>query len=103
MSAFREDVANHYGIVADKKRIWVTDVFGNSRPQPTARVKCWLPGDESPAEVLILGRLPTNIVGLRVSVVQWVILCIVCLILLSPLLFFIGEKDGVGKVYILTL
>lgn len=65
MSALREDVANRYGIVADKKRIWVTDVFGNSRPQSTARVKCWLPGDESPIEVLmILGRLPTNILGL---------------------------------------
>ncbi|XP_040977018.1 uncharacterized protein LOC121232714 [Aquila chrysaetos chrysaetos] len=65
MSALRADVANRHGIIADKKQIWVTDVFGSSQPQPTAKVKCWLPGDSSPVEVtMILGPLPTNILGL---------------------------------------
>ena len=65
MSARWVDVASCYGIVADKKQIWVTDVFGNSKPQPTARVRCWLPRDTSPVEVtMILGSLPTNILGM---------------------------------------
>ena len=65
ISALRQDVADHNGIVADKKQIWVTDVFGTSQPQATARVKCWLPGDETATEtIMILGPLPTNILGL---------------------------------------
>ena len=65
MSALRTDVANRNGIIADKKQIWVTDIFGSSQPQPTAKVKCWLPGDSSPVKVtMILGPLPTNILGL---------------------------------------
>ena len=65
MSALRADVAYCNGIIADKKQIRVTDIFGSSQPQPTAEVKCWLPGDSSPVEVtMILGPLPTSILGL---------------------------------------
>lgn len=59
------DIAKHNGIVADKNQIWVTDTSGNSWPQPTARVKGWLPGDDTTVEVImILGDLPTNILRL---------------------------------------
>lgn len=39
MSAIREDVMIRCHIVPDKK-IWVIDIFGNSKPRLTARVKC---------------------------------------------------------------
>ena len=65
ISALQTEVAKRNGIIADKKQIWVTDVFGDSKPQPTARVKCWLPGNETATEaMMILGNFPTNILGL---------------------------------------
>lgn len=36
MSALQQDVADHNSIVADKKQIQITDVFGKSQLQATA-------------------------------------------------------------------
>ncbi|KAK4806128.1 hypothetical protein QYF61_005500, partial [Mycteria americana] len=67
MSALRTDVAARNDIVTDKKKIWVTDVFGNSLPQNTATVKCWLPEEDSPIwVVMVVGPYPVNILGLDV-------------------------------------
>lgn len=38
MSALQRDVADNNGIVANKKPIQVTDVFSNSKSQPTAQM-----------------------------------------------------------------
>ena len=45
MSALNANTTGQSGIVPDKNQIWVTDVFGDSKPQPTDQVKCWLLGD----------------------------------------------------------
>ncbi|KAK4806973.1 hypothetical protein QYF61_027340 [Mycteria americana] len=67
MSALRADVAARNDIVTDKRKIWVTDVFGNSLPQNTATVKCWLPEEDSPIwVVMVVGPYPVNILGLDV-------------------------------------
>ncbi|GAB0203425.1 hypothetical protein GRJ2_002808100 [Grus japonensis] len=50
LQALNADTTGRSGIVPDKKQIWVTDVFGYSKPQPTARVKCWLLADTTPTE-----------------------------------------------------
>ncbi|XP_051644256.1 uncharacterized protein LOC127471415 [Manacus candei] len=65
VSALQTEAATQCGIKPDKKEIWVTDAFGKSQPQYTARVKCWLPGDETaPETTMIVGPLPANILGL---------------------------------------
>ncbi|KAK4810916.1 hypothetical protein QYF61_013324 [Mycteria americana] len=67
MSALHADVAARNDIVTDKRKIWVTDVFGNSLPQNTATVKCWLPEEDSPIWVVMaVGPYPVNILGLDV-------------------------------------
>lgn len=38
MSALSTDMGSRSGVVPDKKRVWVTDVFGNSKPQPKCSV-----------------------------------------------------------------
>ncbi|KAK4819991.1 hypothetical protein QYF61_017370 [Mycteria americana] len=48
MSALRTVAAARNDMITDKRKIWVTDVFGNSLPQNTATVKCWLPEEDSP-------------------------------------------------------
>jgi len=51
MSALPADVSDCNGLVANKNQIWVTAVFGNSKPQRTAGVRCCLLGDTLPVEV----------------------------------------------------
>ena len=64
MSALNSNTADRSGIVPDKKRIWVTDVFGYSKPQLMARVKCWLTGDTTPTEATMILGTPANSLGL---------------------------------------
>ncbi|KAK4806458.1 hypothetical protein QYF61_013951 [Mycteria americana] len=67
MSALCADVAARNDIVRDKRKIWVTDAFGNSLPQNTATVKCWLLEEDSPIWVVMaVGPYPVNILGLDV-------------------------------------
>lgn len=47
-----------------KKQIHFTDMFGYSKPQETAQIKCWLPGDNPTETMMILGSFPLNIMGL---------------------------------------
>lgn len=39
-------------------------MFGYSKPQETAQIKCWLPGDNPTETIMILGSFPLNIMGL---------------------------------------
>lgn len=41
------------------------DVFGKIQTQMTAKIRCWLPGEEDAVDTLMItGEFPTNLLGL---------------------------------------
>lgn len=68
MSALQIEVAIHCGVKPDKKKIWVTYTSGKSQLQCTAQVKCWLSGDKTATEaVMVVEALLASILGLDLS------------------------------------
>lgn len=45
--------------------IFVVDNFGNTQPQTTAKVRCWLRrGEKADETLMVLGKFPTDLLGL---------------------------------------
>lgn len=67
VSALQTYDAIRYGIVPDKKGLIGADTFDNLQSQPAAKVKCWLSGDASVTETLmIIGPFLVNLLGLDI-------------------------------------
>lgn len=64
VSALNIEDASSRRITPSQKSIRVTDGFGNTQTQMTAKVRCWLPGEEKALDTLtITGEFPTNSLG----------------------------------------